>query len=151
MRSRNIARKKRAALLRVVLDSNVLISAVVFGGKPREILALAVEGKIRLALSGDILDETRAVLGGKKFRYPARVLYSIEKELTVVCEIVDPKEEIQSIAEDPQDNRILACAVEAGSDYIITGDKHLLELGRFRNIKIVPPDEFLREYNSRMR
>jgi len=149
VKSRNIARKKQAALLRVVLDSNVLISAVVFGGKPREILDLAVGGKIKLALSGDILEETRAVLAGKKFRYPARVLYSIEKEITVVCEIVDPEEEIQSIPEDSQDNRVLACAVEAGSDYIITGDKHLLELGRFRNIKIARPDEFLREYKKR--
>lgn len=149
MRSKDIVRKKQAAHPRVVLDSNVFISAIVFGGKPRDILSLAISGKVKLALSGDILDEIRAVLTGKKFRYPARVLYSIEKEIVAISEIVDPKEEIQAIPRDPADNKVLACAVEAKSNYIISGDVHLLELGRFRNIKILSPEDFLREYEKR--
>lgn len=149
MKSRSTGRKKKAEHPKVVLDSNVFISAVVFGGKPREILSLGIEGRIRLATSVEILDEIWTVLRGKKFQYPARVIYSIEKEIVAISEIVDPHEEIQAIPKDPGDNKVLECSVESGSDYIITGDNHLLELSHFRNIQIVSPDDFLREYRKK--
>lgn len=143
MKSRDIALKKKLEKPRVVLDSNVLISAAVFGGKPREILDLAIKGLIGIAVSDDILDEIKGVLEGKKFQFPMKSVYALIREIEDVAELVEPKERIEAVPEDPGDNRVLECAAESGSNVIISGDSHLLALRSFGKIKITNPDEFL--------
>jgi len=81
--------KKKAGKPRLVLDSNVLISAVVFGGKPREILDLAVKGLVEVAVSDAILDEVEGVLGGKKFQYPERIVHALIAEIEGLADLVD--------------------------------------------------------------
>jgi putative PIN family toxin of toxin-antitoxin system len=73
--------KKNPEKPKLVLDSNVFISALVFGGKPREILDLAVKGLVEVAISDDILEEIRGVLGGKKFQYPAKIVRALISEI----------------------------------------------------------------------
>jgi putative PIN family toxin of toxin-antitoxin system len=135
--------KKKPAKPRLVLDSNVFISAVVFGGKPREILDLAVKGLIEIAISDGILEEISGVLGGKKFLYPARIVRTLMSEIGDLADLVEPEEKIEALLEDPEDNRVLECAVESGADVIVSGDSHLLALQSFGRIKIMSPDEFL--------
>lgn len=128
---------------RVVLDSNVLISALHFGGKPEELLLLANEGAIDLFLSPFILEETarvlRAKLGWKD--------QAVQEALTIVRAvgtIVRPTTTVQVIPDDEADNRILECAVEAQADFLVTGDKrHLLPLRQYKGIQILPPRECL--------
>lgn len=128
---------------RVVLDTNVLISAFLFGGAPREIVELIVAGVIDCSLSPAILDEVRGVLKRPKFRLSPRQIMSIIEELGGLCEIVNPSASIRRVIADPDDDRVLECAIEAGADAIVSGDTHLLELGTYKGIFILNPSDFL--------
>jgi len=131
---------------KVVLDANVLISAIVFGGKPRDVFNRILKGQIRLAISKDILDEMEVVLSGKGFQYPEQVIRSIRNAVEDLTEIVTLQKAVRKIKDDPDDNRILECALESGAHLIISGDHHLLELKQYRNTKILSPSDFLKEY-----
>ena len=130
-------------MLKVVLDTNVLISAILFGGKPRQILEKAIRGEIRLCLSEPILEELRGVLGRSKFGYSPEMIQFIFTELTGIADFVNPSETIDVVLEDSEDNRILECAVEAKANTIISGDSHLLKLNRYRNIEVLDAAAFL--------
>ncbi len=130
-------------MLKVVLDTNVLISAILFGGKPRRILEKAIRGEIRLCLSEPILEELSGVLRRSKFDYSLEKVQTLLTELTSIADFVNPSQIIRLVLEDPDDNRILECAVEAKANYIITGDFHLLKLSRYRDIEIVNAFTFL--------
>lgn len=127
---------------RIVLDTNVLIFAIVFGGKPREFLEKVIAGSYTMAISAEILAEFQWVLEGKKFRYPAPVVRNIVSELLAVSELVRPTMKVEQIKADPTDNRILECALESRAAYFVSGDKHLLELGRFEGIPILDTAAF---------
>ena len=128
-----------------MLDTNVLISAIVFGGKPRNILERIIEGKIGLAVSESILQEVKAVLAGNKFQYPPQLTQTIINVIEAVSELVQPRINIKAVEKDPDDNKFLECALEAGAHCIITGDMHLLELESYKGIRIMVPADFLRE------
>ena len=130
-------------MLKVVLDTNVLISAILFGGKPRQILEKAIRGEIRLCLSEPILEELKGVLQRSKFDYSPEMIQFILTELMGIADFVNPSETIDVVLEDPDDNRILECGVEAGANYIITGDSHLLKLSRYLNIEVLNVAAFL--------
>jgi putative PIN family toxin of toxin-antitoxin system len=122
--------------VKVVLDTNVLISAIMFGGKSREILEMGISGKIKIFLSQDILKEMSGVLVGRKFRAPVAFVQQTIQELSEIAELVIVREKINAVKNDPDDNFILECAVSAKADYIVSGDSDLLSLGHFRKIKI---------------
>jgi len=128
---------------RIVLDTNVLISAVVFGGKPREVPEKVIAGWFTMAISAEMLAEFQGVLEGKKFRYPAAIVRNIVSELVAVSELVRPTMKVEHIKADPADNRILECALESRAARIITGDRHLLELGEYEGIPILEVAAFL--------
>lgn len=130
-------------MLKIVLDSNVIISALVFGGKPRDILELVISGRLQLYLSNQILEETGGVLKGNKFQFPAHVVDAILKELEALAHLVEPQISIACIVDDPTDNKILECATASDSEYIVTGDEHLLKLKKYEHISIVDPSDFL--------
>jgi len=132
-------------VLRVVLDTNVLISAILFGGKPRQILEKAIRGEIRLCLSEPFLEELKGVLQRSKFDYSPEMIQFILTELMAIADFLNPSETLTVVLEDPEDNRILECAVEAKANYIISGDSHLLKLSRYRNIDVLNVAAFLHE------
>jgi len=144
VKSRSTALKKKLEKPKLVLDSNVFISALLFGGKPGEILDLAIKELIEVVISEDILEEIRGVLGGRKFQYPAKVVRALVNEIEDLTGLVEPEEKIEAVPEDPEDNRVLECAVDSGAKIIVSGDSHLLALQSFGRIKIMNPDEFLR-------
>ena len=127
--------------LKVVLDTNIIVSALVYGGKPREIYWLVLEKKIIAYISPSIIAETIEILT-KKFNFNQIKLRQIERKLRKNCCIVNPSK-ILSAVRDPDDNRIIEAAVEGNCSYIITGDKDLLDLGKYKNIKIVTAGQFL--------
>ncbi|MGA3242836.1 MAG: putative toxin-antitoxin system toxin component, PIN family [Bryobacteraceae bacterium] len=130
-------------MLRVTADTNILISALIFpGGKPFQLLELAREGKINLTVSEAILDEMAGVLA-RKFNWQPEEIAAGRKWITEMARTVKPAVRLDIIKEDPPDNRILECASAAGSDYIVSGDKDLLRLGRYDSIRIVRVAEFL--------
>ncbi len=134
--------------MKVVLDTNVLISAIVFGGKPRKILEAVYRGELKLFLSEYILDELKAVLERPKFDFPSEVIQTILAELHAIGTFVTPSERILEIQEDSDDNRIIECAVEVSANYIISGDTHLLNLKKYRSASVVSPAEFLTTHSD---
>ena len=130
-------------LIKAVLNTNILISAIVFGGKPRQVLESAIKGHIQLVLTEEIIEEMRAVLEGKKFQFPSEITDLIVHELEALAEIAKPKERLTVIEKNPEDNQVLECAVESQADYVVTGDMHLLETKESKGTKIMMPGEFL--------
>ena len=127
---------------RIVLDTNVLISAILFGGPPKEALSRVISGAVDCSLSLAILDELRDVIGRPKFGFSPEQSLNILEELHAVCDIISPSIRINVVTADPDDNRILECAVESKAAFVITGDRHLLDLVEFRGIQIVTPTAY---------
>ena len=134
---------------RIVLDTNVLISALLFGGKPRRVLDLVISGSADCTLSTVILDELKDVLQRPKFGFSANVCFHIIEELHGACDIISPSVSVDIIRSDPDDNRILECAAEAHAHFIVSGDPHLLDLGKFEKIRILSPADYLKEFEAR--
>ena len=133
---------------RIVLDANVLISAVLFNGPPRAILELVIGGSVHCSLSLAILDELRDVLERPKFRFSPEQAFQVIEELHAVCDIVNPAIRIDVITADPNDNIILECALESKADIIISGDQHLLAVAAFKGILIVSPSDYMKTINE---
>ena len=129
-------------MIHVTADSNIYISALNFGGTPDRLIELARIGVIQLAVSSAITEEVSRVLRDK-FGWEEEKIALALAQISGFTERVEPDSRIDAVPEDPTDNRILECAVAAKSDYLVTGDKHLLKLGHFGAAKIVQPAEFL--------
>jgi len=123
----------------VTLDSNVYVSALQFRGSG--FLTMGRAGLIRIDTSEAILEETLGVLRDK-FGWGGYQIQHAREELLKFVNLVAPKHAL-AVADDPDDNRILECALEAGSDYIVTWDKGLLRLGEYAGVRIVAPAEFV--------
>jgi uncharacterized protein len=127
---------------RVTADTNILVSGLIYRrGKPFQFLRMALEGEINLAISPAIIEETLGVLV-RKFGATASDLPEYRETLEEAARTVHPAVQLDVIKEDPADDRILECAVSAGSDYIVTGDKDLLRLGRYDSIRILTVADF---------
>ena len=129
--------------LRIVTDTNVIVSAIFFGGIPRAIVNMAVAGTHDFFLSIELLDEIKDVIIRPKFDFDSEKTLSLIEELHSICVVVNPKTTVNIVKDDPEDNKVLECALEARADFIITGDSHLLTLSSFRGIKIVSPKQFV--------
>jgi putative PIN family toxin of toxin-antitoxin system len=130
--------------LKVVLDTNIYISAILFGGRCEEILKLAAQRLFHLIVSRQILDEIKSVLK-EKFKWTDRQAAEVIKYIKEIASVVNSDISLHVITKDRSDNKIIECAVASGSDYIVTGDKsHLLSLKEYEGIKIMSPAEFLR-------
>lgn len=127
---------------RVTADSNIFISAFLRGGKPLELLEMARAGQIELSVTQDILNEVGRVLS-TKFRVSGEDVQTFRDEICSFAKLIVPTETIDAVPRDATDNRILECAVAAGSEAIVSGDRHLLELSEFRGIKILRLTDFL--------
>jgi putative PIN family toxin of toxin-antitoxin system len=127
---------------RVVADTNVLVSALQFGGKPKQRLDLAADDQVDVAISEAIIAETLHVLRDKFDRGP-EWLAEADRQLRVITRLVQPTESIHVIEADPTDDRILECAVAAKAEVIVSGDTHLPSLGSFRGIQIQRVAKFI--------
>lgn len=132
---------------RVVADTNVLVSGLLWTGLPHKIIKLAENNYITLYSSLPIIEETSEVLERDKFISRIEKLNTTREELIEslisIIEIVHPTEVISLIKNDPDDNRILECALAADADFVISGDPHLLILKIFRDIPILTPQKFV--------
>lgn len=130
-------------MIRVVADTNVYVSAVVFGGTCETILALARAGVIELFVSPAIRRELRSVLT-RTFGWPPPRVREALAEVDALASVVRPSARLSGILPHDQDHRILECAIVANADFLVTGDKkHLQPLKTFRGIRIFSPRGFL--------
>ncbi len=133
---------------RATADSNIWVSGLNWYGKPHELLNLARDGQIELAISDTILDEFSRILYDK-LEWSDDRLNRMRAEVATFTKRVSSTEMLDVVKADPDDNRILECAVAAGSDVIVTGDAHLLQLGAYRGIKIMKVADFLGQARDR--
>jgi len=129
---------------RVVFDTNVIISGFLFGGHPKALINLAIQGVIRSYLSTAILDEVRGVLLRPKFGLSRDQVMAFVEELSDLCEVVLPEVTVDDVKADPDDNMILECALAADADIIASGDAHLLDIKVWRGIRILAPATVLK-------
>ncbi len=130
--------------MRVVLDSNVIVSGLNYSGSEAQVLALAARRTFDLILSEFLLAEVQRVLLHKLDWSYDRAAVALS-ELKDRASIIDPPRFVSLIEGEHGDNRILECAVHASADYLVTGDrKHLLPVGELEGVRIIRVPEFLR-------
>ena len=130
-------------MIKVVLDTNVYISGILFGGKSETIRRLAKEGKIVILVSEEILAELAGVLK-RKFNWLDWQISELIEDIRAFATLVIPAFHLSIIKKDDQDNRFLECAIEGKAQYIVTVDKqHLQSLKKYKEIEILSPDRFL--------
>ena len=132
--------------MRLVLDTNVLLSVLVFpGSKPDQVLQRVRRGEVEVFLSPFILAELERILRDK-FRFTKRQTDERVRVIRRMATLVEPTDRIALVVAKDDDNRILECAVAARADYLVTGDKeHLLPLRSIGETQIVTPADFLRQ------
>ena len=134
-------------MFKVTADSNIYLSALNFGGKPQELLELARAGKIELAISNAIVTEISRILYNK-FAWDRGDVAEAVDIILRFTNYVHPDHRFDVVPADPDDNRVLECAVHAGSQVIVTGDTDLLMLRRFRTIRIQTVSDFLDAFRA---
>jgi len=130
---------------KVVIDTNILISAIGRNSKPEECLKLILEDKIEAFTTQGMLDEVSEVLKYDKFNFSEQEQQKFLEILVSEFRFVNPEISINQ-SEDLDDNKFLECAVSADADYIISGDSDLLELKEYEGITITKPETFLEIY-----
>jgi len=134
--------------VRIVLDTNVLVSAILFpGGAPETVFRLALEGKLELVTSPTLLTEFARVLT-EKFGHTAPQSRERVRRIVAVAQIAEPDTSVHEIDDDPDDDRVLGAALASDASVIVSGDKHLLRLGTWRGIRMLAPAAFLKEFES---
>jgi uncharacterized protein len=130
--------------MKIVLDTNVLISAVGWpDSNARKILELILDRKYTLILSSQIIDEYTRVLKRKKLGFVKNDIDKFILLLLNIGETYEPSIKIDIVKDDPHDNKFIECAYTANAQYIISGDKHLLSVGSYKKIRIINPKDFL--------
>ncbi len=132
--------------MKVVLDTNVFVSGVFFSGPPFEILSAWRHGRLQLVVSAEILDEYRRVgerlesgYSGTSFS-PVLLLVALHSEVVVAPALPGP------VCDDRTDDKFFACAIAAGCSAIVSGDKHLHQVGEYRGVTVYRPRVFAQRY-----
>lgn len=130
---------------KVVVDTNVFVSAALLNGKSTVLMEKWKEGKFILLFSPDIFDEYFEIIARPKFNQEEKDIRDFAELLTERGIAVEPQMRLNIVKEDPDDNRFLECAVAGEADFIVSGDSHLLNLREYKGIKILKIVQFLKE------
>jgi putative PIN family toxin of toxin-antitoxin system len=128
---------------RIVLDTNVTVSAFFWKGYPRVVYDLAREGKVTLLSSLKMEAEFIRVLAYSRFRLTPAEIVPIVNNLRKYVQFVEIKSKVDVVKEDLTDNIFLECALDGKADYIISGDHHLLNISSYEGIQIIRAKDFL--------
>ena len=134
--------------MRVVIDTNVLISAIFFKGKPDIILDAWRNGKLEIILSAEIFTEYSRVLHRLADKYPSIDTSGILYLLAAGSKFIEPIEIDKPVCDDPEDDKFIAAAIGGAVRTIISGDKHLLDVNGHYGIEILGPSEYIDHYLS---
>ena len=128
--------------MRIVIDTNVIASAVFFGGKPYQLLRYIMEGRVKVVASKEIVDEYEEIVLRLKRKYPAVSTMIPFKDILSRFEIIRVSSDIH-VSRDPDDDKFISCAVDGKCIYIVSGDNDLLSVGNYGNIEILTVVDFL--------
>jgi hypothetical protein len=138
--------------VRVVLDTNVVASALLWGGTPERLIELAGEGSLELFTSESLLAELAGILGRAKFAQKLRQKNLSAAEIVAryreIAEIVEAAPIEETALRDPDDAAVLACALAARADAIVSGDDDLHALGNYQGIPILSPAQCVQRFSG---
>lgn len=140
-----LPRDKFLKMTKAVLDINVFISALFWKGAPHRIFKRMLKGEFLNFTSPQILEELKRKLLDK-FRLPPERVKEFLEIIIFASQIVYPESKLNIVEKDPSDNKIIECAIEAQASFIVSGDKHLLDIKGYKGIKMVSPREFSSQF-----
>ena len=133
--------------MRVIADTNIVVSGLLWRGNPRQVLDMARMGTIDLFTSAALLAELEDVLSREKFAWRLASASVTPHDLVLgyaaLASVIEPASIEPVVLADPDDDAILACAVAAQGEVIISGDRHLLDLKQYRDIRILTAAQLL--------
>lgn len=138
---------EKKKIIRVVLDTNILVSSLIFRGMVSKIVDLWETGIIIPVISRETFDEFTKVLSYPKFSLTEEEIKAIiDDNILPFFEVVDITETVEGVCRDTEDNKFIFCAVSASAGYIVSGDKDLCDLGRYMSIKIINVNDLLKMF-----
>lgn len=141
--------KKKIGVKKVVLDTNVIVSALLFKGKLSVIVNLWKEGKINPVLFKETFKELTKVLAYPKFSLTEdEIRMLLEEEIVPYFELISTARVVKNICQDPDDDKFLSCALSASADFIVSGDKDLTAIKQYKSIKIITPQRLLQYFKE---
>ena len=136
--------EEKKKIRRVVLDTSVLISSLLFRGEVSKLVDLWKKGAFIPVISKGTFEELETVLDYPKFGLSKEEkVEMIAEEILPFFEVVEVRQEVKGICRDPADDKFISCAVSAGADFIVTGDKDLMEIKKYRSVKVLSASDFL--------
>ena len=132
--------------MKIIVDTNVLVSGIFFSGPPYIILDAWRRNKVQFIISPDIFDEYTRVSHDLQKQFPAVNIDQFLELILLHSDMCFPAQLSKPVTQDPRDDMFIACALKSGTKIIISGDKHLLNVSGYKNIKVVNPSQFLKEY-----
>ena len=135
--------------MKIVLDTNVFVSGVFFRGPPADILEAWRDGRVVPAISATILEEYRRVGLVLSDRNEGADIEPLLTLLAIHSELVDAPDLPEPVCEDPDDDKFLACALAAGVQVVVSGDRHLLRVSGWSGIEVLTPRQFVERYLDR--
>ncbi len=140
--------KRPKEIMRVVLDTNVLISALLFKGELSRMVRLWQKGKIVPIISKETFDELRTVLEYPKFSLSrAEIKSLIEHEILPFFEVANVSKHVKGVCRDPGDDKFISCAISANAECIVTGDKDLSDLKQSQSVRIIHASNFIKMFD----
>lgn len=130
-------------MARVVLDTNILISGLLHNGKPRRLLELAIEGRMEIVSSAEMIDELAAVLSREKFGLSKEEQAIMVDFIIRLSRITALRSRFKVVKQDPDDDIVINTALDGNAQYIVSGDKKILGLKQFGNIRMLTASEMI--------
>ena len=131
--------------MKIVADTNIFISSFFWGGTPRKVMERIIDGKDKLFICEEILQEVASVMARPKFNVSSEYIIRFINSIEEIADYVTITGIVEQVCRDSEDDKILECALLANADYIITGDADLLILKEFHGIKIVTANEYIND------
>ena len=131
-------------MIRSVVDTNIIVSGLLFGGPPSKVVNAAIDRRFIWVTSPYLIEELERVLGYKKFALSEREVKILLTPLIEISEVIIPTTTVDIIERCPADNRVLECALDGKGSFIVTGDRRdLLSIKKFHHVEIITAKSFL--------
>ncbi len=135
-------------MIRIIIDTNVLMSGIFWSGAPAKILDGWQQKKLKMVISPDVLDEYTRVGHILANKHPGVDIAPIIELVTIHSELFLPQPLPASVSRDPDDDKFIALAIAANCKIIVSGDKDLLDIARYDGVEIIKPGDFVKQYLS---
>ena len=130
--------------MRIVIDTNIVASAIFFGGRPRELLELLLQHELSAFITQEIIEEYQGTIEYLQNEYPSKRIKVPLTQIIAACNMIETTSEVK-VCRDPDDDKFFACALDSRSLYIVSGDKDLLAVKQYKDVQAVTVAQFFRD------